>query len=270
MRTILVLGGGGVKGLTHAGAWRALTEAGVEVSEIIGTSIGALVGACLAGGQTYPELETAALALRKPDIVLLNRWALLFNGIRQPSVFQREALMSYIERVLPVPLFDDLHIPLAMNAVDLETGEMVWFGAGGRNDATLAEAIYASSALPLFYPPAEIGGSYFVDGGVIDALPIRHAAERGADLIIAIDAGAGKERPASDTIDTGLVGIHHRTVEITGWNRKREVLDNWNGPRLIYVRPELEGYSTFDFAKTEFFLAEGYRATKAALKQLSS
>lgn len=266
MKTILVLGGGGVKGLTHAGAWRALQDAGIEVSEIIGTSIGALVGACIAGGQGWTELEASAVALKKPDIVLVNRWALLLNGIRQPSIFQSEALESYIDRVLPVRSFEDLGLPLSVNAVDLETGEIEWFGAGGRMDVELARAVYASCALPLFYPPAQIGGRYLVDGGMVDPLPIERAAERGADLIIAVDAGAGKVREALDTVQNGLVAIHHRVVEIVGWQRKQEMLESWNGPRLIYVRPQLDGYSTFDFAKTSYFLEEGYRATAAALE----
>lgn len=265
MKTILVLGGGGVKGLTHAGAWRALQDAGIEVSEIVGTSIGALVGACIAGGQGWTELEASAVALKKPDIVLLNRWALLLNGIRQPSIFQSEALENYIERVLLVRDFEDLGLPLSVNAVDLETGEMEWFGAGGRMDVDLAKAVYASCALPLFYPPAQIGDQYFVDGGVVDPLPIERAAERGADLIIAVDAGAGKVREALDTVQNGLVAIHHRVMEIVGWERKQEMLANWKGPRLIYVRPVLDGYSTFDFAQTAYFLEEGYRATSEAL-----
>lgn len=265
MKTVLVLGGGGVKGLTHVGAWRALQDAGVTVSEIVGVSIGALVGACLAGGQGWPELSAAALALRKPDIVLLNRWSLLFNGIRQPSVFQSDALRLYVDSVLPVKSFAELVLPLSMNAVDLETGDMVWFGAGARADIPLADAVYASCALPLFYPPAQIGESYFVDGGIVDPLPIKRAAERGAELIIAIDAGAGKIRDSLDTVQNGLVAIHHRVTEIIGWRRKRELLDSWRGPRLIYVRPKLDGFSTFDFAQTTFFLDEGYRATMEAL-----
>jgi NTE family protein len=265
MKTVLVLGGGGVKGLTHVGAWRALQDAGVTVSEIVGVSIGALVGACIAGGQGWPELSAAALALRKPDIVLLNRWSLLFNGIRQSSVFQSDALRLYIDSVLPTRSFAELALPLNMNAVDLESGDMVWFGAGARVDVPLAEAVYASCALPLFYPPAQIGESYYVDGGIVDPLPVQRAAERGADLIVAIDAGAGKMRDSLDTVQNGLVAIHHRVTEIMGWRRKRELLDNWNGPRLIYVRPKLDGFSTFDFAQTTFFLEEGYRATMDAL-----
>jgi NTE family protein len=266
MKTILVLGGGGVKGMTHAGAWRAIQDAGIQVSEIVGTSIGALVGACIAGGQGWEELEAAAVALKKPDIVLLNRWALLLNGIRQPSVFQSEALQSYIAGVIPVPRFEDLGLPLSVNAVDLETGEMEWFGAGGRADVDVATAVYASCALPLFYPPAQIGDQHFIDGGVVDPLPIQRAADRGADLIIAIDAGAGKVRDSLDTVQNGLVAIHHRVMEIVGWQRKQELLANWKKPRLIYVRPNLDGFSTFDFGQTSFFLEEGYRATAEALQ----
>lgn len=266
MRTTLVLGGGGVKGMAHAGAWRALCEAGVEITEVMGTSIGALVGVCIAAGRTFDELTAAAMALKKADIVLLNRWTILLNGIRQTSVFQAEPLREYIASLLPVERFDELDLPTSVNAVDLETGDEHWFGAGGRDDVALVDAIYASCALPLFYPPAEIGDQYFVDGGVVDTLPVQRAADRGAELIIAIDAGGGKNRDSLDTVQKGMIAIHHRVTEIMSYRRKRMVLDGWRGPRLVYVRPSLHRYSTFDFGQTEFFLEEGYRATKAALE----
>lgn len=265
MKTILVLGGGGVKGMAHVGAWRALCEAGIEVSEIVGTSIGALVGACIADGQSYQELTEAAKALKKADIVLLNRWAVLLNGIRQTSVFQAEPLRNYIASFIKVDRLDELGMPIQVNAVDLETGDLHWFGAGGRSDVSAVDAIYASCALPLFYPPAEIEGRYYVDGGVVDSLPILRAADRGAELIIAIDAGAGKTRDSLDTVHKGMIAIHHRVTEIMGYRRKRSIIDNWKGPKLVYVRPSLHKFSTFDFGQTEFFLQEGYEATKAAL-----
>jgi NTE family protein len=252
--------------MTHAGAWRALCEAGVEVTEIVGTSIGALVGACIAAGQSFGDLEKAAMALKKADIVLLNRWAVLLNGIRQTSVFQTEPLHKYISSLVPQTSFDEFGIPIQVNAVDLENGDIHWFGAGGRSDVSPVDAIYASCALPLFYPPAEIDGRYYVDGGVVDTLPVLRAADRGADLIIAIDAGAGKTRDSLDTVNKGMIAIHHRVTEIMGYRRKRSVLDQWQGPQLVYVRPSLHKFSTFDFGQTEFFLEEGYRATKAALE----
>src|SRR5688500_8986053 len=108
--------------MAHAGAWRALMEAGVPVAELIGTSIGALVACCIAGGSDWQKLYEQAHALQKPDIVALDRWALLLNGIRQSSIFQAEPLRNYIASVLPTNEFDELTIPVSMNATDLETG----------------------------------------------------------------------------------------------------------------------------------------------------
>ncbi|HEY8484334.1 MAG TPA: patatin-like phospholipase family protein [Longimicrobiales bacterium] len=264
-RVILVLGGGGMKGLAHVGAWKAVQEAGIEVAEIVGTSIGALVGACIAGGASWAELVSRALGLKKRDIAALNYSALLLNGIRQPSIFRAEPFQEYIRSVLPAERFDALRIPLGVNAVDLETGRVEWFGAGGRNDVALADAVYASCALPLFYPPAEIEGRHFVDGGVGDSLPIRRAAERGADLIIAVDVAAGETKDSLDTVSKGMIAIHHRVYDILSYARRRSQLESWEGPPLVYVRPNLDGYSTFDFNRTQYFLEEGYRATRRAL-----
>jgi NTE family protein len=264
-RVTLVLGGGGMKGLAHVGAWRAVLESGVEVSEIVGTSIGALIGACIAGGEEHERLVSLARALVRTDIVVLNRWALLFNGIRQPSVFRDDTFRNYVESILPATTFAELRIPLSMNAVDLETGRQEWFGAGGLMHVPLADAVYASCALPVFYPPAHIDGRYFVDGGVIDALPVGRAVERGADRIIAIDVGAGQAGDAIGTVEKGMIAIHQRVMQIMGYARKRAHLDAHGTASITYIRPHLDGYDTFDFTSTEYFLAEGYRAVSEAL-----
>lgn len=264
-RIIVVLGGGGLKGLAHIGAWKAIREAGLDVSEIVGTSIGAFVGAALSGGHDWIELAPRALSMVKSDIVVLNRWALLLNGIRQPSVFLGDQFKRYIASVLPRPEWDGLEIPLSVNAVDLETGENVWFGAGGRTDAPLADAVYASCALPVFYPPAEIGGRFYVDGGVRETLAVHRAAERGADLVIAVDVTAGPQKDPADVVSKGMVAVHHRVFDIMSYQHRRRCLDEWSGPPLIHVRPNLGGYSTFEFEKTQYFLEEGYRATRRAL-----
>src|SRR5690606_13091495 len=223
-RVVLVLGGGGIKGLTHVGAWRAVLEAGIDVDEIVGTSIGGLCGALIAAGEGPDAMAARALTVQRTDIVALNRWAVLLNGIRQPSVFHDVPFREYIARLLPVGSFDELRMPLSMNAVDLESGEMVWFGAGGREDVPLQDAIYATCALPLFYPPA------------------------------------------AAILENGLVGIHQRVYQIMATQWKQHRLQTWDGPPITFVRPRLEGYGTFDFDQTAYFLEEGYRATREALE----
>lgn len=266
-KVILVMGGGGMKGLAHVGAIRALEEAGVRPAELVGTSIGALVGAVAAAGASWGDLVRRATGIRKQDIVTINRWVLLFNGIRQRSVFRGDTFQDFIREQLPVERFEDLAIPLGVNAVDLETGAMEWFGAGGRLDVPLADAVYASCALPLFYPPALIDGKHYVDGGVRAALAVERARERGADLIVAVDVAAGPEKDALDTVGRGLVAIHHRVFDIMTHARRRRVLEEWDGPPLLYVRPSLDGYSTFDFTATDYFLEEGHRATREVLAE---
>ena len=264
-KVTLVVGGGGVKGMAHVGAWKAVEEAGFEVSEIIGTSIGALVGATLAGGYGWSDLVPRAVALRKRDIVSMNGRSLLVNGIRQTSIFHGDRFMTYVRETLPVQEWEELGLPLSMNAVDLESGEMVWFGAGGRTDVSLSDAVYASCALPIFYPPAEIDGRHYVDGGVLDTLPIERAAERGAELIVAVDVGAGETKDALETVSKGMIAIHHRVFDIMSRTRRQARLRAWGGPPMIYVRPRLDGISTFDFSRTQYFLEEGYRAARAAI-----
>lgn len=157
-RTVLVLGGGGLKGLAHIGAWRALLEHGIRVDAIVGTSIGALIGALIAGGVDVDAVAEKARELEEDDILQLNRWVAWIRGVKQSSVYQGERYREYIRRVLPVERWDEFRIPLRMNAVSLATGRTVWFGDGARTDVPPAEAIYASGALPLYFPPLPVDG----------------------------------------------------------------------------------------------------------------
>ena len=263
----VVLGGGGLKGLAHVGAWQALEEADVPVRGVVGTSIGALVGVCLAGGLGWDELVPLALELERSDIVRINRRAVWINGIKAESVFQGDVLRDYIREVVPVRSWDELAFPVVINAVDLESGESVWFGPGARTDVELVEAIYASAALPVLYPPARVDGLHLVDGGARDALPLYKARTRGASGIVAVDVGAGPRDDAEEIVDRGLVAIHERIYSIFSGLRRREAVEEWDGAPLLYVRPRLEGYSTFDFSSVKYFMEEGYRAARAALAE---
>lgn len=265
LRVWLVLGGGGLKGLAHVGAWRALSEAGVKIQGVVGTSIGALVGALVARGAPWEELDTHARALTKEDIVRVNRRAVLLNGIKQPSVFRGDTVREYYERILPEAGWDALEIPLQVNAVELERGRTVWFGPGARTDVPLLDAIYASSALPVLYPPAVIDGVGFVDGGAEHPLPLERAAALGATGIVAIDVGSGESARTADVLAQGMIGVHSRIFSIMTYRRRRDVVSEWKGPPLLYVRPKLDGYGTFDFEHVDYFVTEGYRAMLEAL-----
>ncbi len=265
-RIWVVLGGGGVRGVAHAGAWQAIRESGVAVAGIVGTSIGALIGSCVAGGMSWSRLVRLGLGLRKEDIVRINRRVVWVNGIREESVFRGDVLREYIDRVLPEKEWRSLQIPIQMNAVDLNTGRSEWFGIGARTDVPLAEACYASAALGVLYPPARIGEGLFVDGGTSAVLPCTRAADLGATGIIAIDVGSGEEADGGTIAGQGIVAIHDRLFAIMSGRERRTLVQNWSGPPLLYVRPDVGGHSAFAFDKVKYFLEEGHRATRQALE----
>jgi NTE family protein len=265
-RTVLVLGGGGMKGTAHVGAWRALEEAGVRPDAVVGTSIGALIGACVAGGMGWRAMAEMALALRKEDIVLVNKRAMWMGGLRQEAVFVGEHYLSYLRATLPLETFAEARIPLRVNAVSLVSGESVWLGSGVREEVPVAEAVYASCALPIYFPPYRLDGDVLVDGGVVDWLPVRYAAGWGAERIIAVDVGAEMTPPAADYFDRGMIAIHDRVLSLNLHGQRARCVPDWAALPVTYVRPRVGHLGGWDFDRTQFFLSEGYRATKEALE----
>jgi len=264
-RPWLVLGGGGLKGLTHLGAVRSLLAAGFEPSGIIGTSIGALVGACVAGGRDLGQLMELARKLTRADIARVRRKAVWVSGFRSESLFQKEPLREYIAGVLPSGGWEALEIRFQTNAVELGSAGTEWFGIGARTDVPLVDAVYASAALPVFYPPARLPGGVYVDGGVEFALPIHRAVELGATGIVAIDPGSVEGADVDGVISGGMLALHERVFSIMSGRLRRESVRAWAGPPLLYLHPRLEGYASFDFEHIDYFLEEGERAMESAL-----
>ena len=265
-RPWLVLGGGGLKGLAHLGAWRALRDAGFEPDGILGTSIGALVGACLAGGQQLDEMEGLARTITREDIARMPRRLLWSQGIRSSALYRSDVLRDYITSVVPEGGWKSLGTGFQLNAVELGSGRTEWFGIGARTDVLLTDAVYASAALPLFYPPCPLPGGLYVDGSTQDALPIRRAAELGATGIVAIDVGSGETANAPAVVDRGMLAIHERVFSIMSGRHRRQVVKEWAGPPpLLYIRPKLDEFQTLEFKHLDQMIEEGHRATERAL-----
>ncbi len=261
----LVLGGGGLKGLAHLGVLRVLEESGFRPAGIVGTSIGGLVGARIAAGDGVEALLAEARTLSRSEVARLQRRTLLVRGVRAPSVFDGATFRSYLARVLPPGGWESLTVRFQVNAVELGTGRTEWFGIGARTDVPLPDAIYASAALPVFYPPARLPGGYYVDGGVEDALALRRAVELGATGIVAVDVGAGERTDPDRVVRMGLLAVHERIFSIMSGSRRRDTVEGWTAPPLLYLRPELDGYGTFDFDQVEAFVRLGEEAARAAL-----
>lgn len=187
-RTAFVLGGGGNLGAIQVGMIKALVERGIVPDEIVGCSVGALNGAALASNPTVEGVDVLADCWRElisRDIFPAGRlngpWMLVR---RAESLYSNYALSDVIKRWIPSGTFESCRIPLHVVATDMGTGRAHWFREGNLSDPLLA-----SSALPAIFPPVVIDGIPYIDGGVVDNVPITYAAHLKVDRVYVLHVG---------------------------------------------------------------------------------
>jgi len=264
-RVAVVLGGGGLRGFAHIGALRALEEAGIQPALFAGTSIGALIAAAYVGGMPLDTMAGRAASLHKRDLFRLNHVRMLFERMRSPSIYLEEPLRALAENNTPKCTFDALPIPLIVNTVDIERGTIMPWGAPGLTDVRVSDAVYASCALPGFFPPGNLGGRWCVDGGTIDNLPV-DIASVGMDAVIAVDVGSSNLVHDEKVRHAGFAAVYMRAAT-TMMNALQDLaLMRRAGPPMLLVRPKLAHVDWFDFGKSEELAEAGYRATKEALQ----
>ena len=267
-RVVAALSGGGAKAAAHVGAVRALTEAGLAPVRYAGTSMGAVIGAGFAAGLTPEDLLARLVEAGQKGIVRSILAPL--GGLYLASLMRPEPLRKAIEWLLPVSGFGELRLPLTVTATDLDSGEQVLFGHGGR-DVPLLDALMASSALPMFFPAVTIGGRRYGDGGLRGVVPLEPAAHGGdVDLVAAVDIGPGfDELTTAPSPYPSLVRAHNdATGSLRAANsalQRRLGQTDPSRPKLLYVRPAVERHATFRVDRAEAYAAEGYRAAKEAL-----
>jgi NTE family protein len=265
-RVVAVFSGGGAKALAHAGAFRALQQAGLEPNHIVATSMGAVIGAALAAGMPFEEVRRRALGLRRKDIAPFNPLALV-QGMFARALIPGSALRRTIERLVPAKRFEYLKIPLTVTATDLDSGELVLFKGG----VELHDALYASCALPLYFPPLELDGRRFADGGLRAVLPLEAARAIPADLIVAVNVGPGFDEvptPAhASTRIPSLIRAHGEAIRIMMAAQAERAVAAWpkDAPRLVYVRPVAEREATFAIERLEQYIEAGYQGTRKAI-----
>lgn len=260
MRISLVLGGGGMRGLAHVGVLRALLRRGLMPDEYIGTSVGAYVAALAAGGLGPDEIRDIALSVRRQDLLDYDWLGLLWKRGRARSLYRGKALHDFIRRTLPFDRFDELPHPLYMTAVDLAgAGEVVW-GMPGYRDIPIHDCVMASCSLPGIYPPKKIGPYHFVDGGIVDTLPVKVAVYTRADLIIAVHLDSKEpSRPPR-----GMAAILEQAQTIVSRALVDHNLRAFQGAPLVVIRPRTP-VGLFDFEHPEEAIEAGERAADEAL-----
>ncbi len=243
--TGLVLSGGGARGFAHIGVLQALNEAGIYPDVIAGTSAGALVGVLYADGYSPPEI-----------MKMMNSTSRL-HYIR-PTI-PREGLLqiSGIERILRENLrakrFEELKLPLYVTITDLNNGKAEYFCTG-----ELIEPVIASASIPVLFKPVIINNIHYVDGGVLDNMPIRPLENRCSRIIGSFVNPVGYE----ETV-VSLTQIAERVFML---NMSREVMEKKERFDLFIAPPELKNYKILDPEKAVEVFEIGYEATNEKLR----
>lgn len=175
----LALSGGGARGLAHIGALKVFQQKGIAIDCIAGTSMGSIITAFYAVGFSIEEMEDIAIRFshvrelaKLVDITPSRRGLLEGHKVREffSQLFRRDYKIQ------------NLDLPLAINAVDLKSGEEIVMRSG-----SLLTSMFASFAVPGIFSPVEMDGRLLIDGGVLNNLPVDHAWNLGPDVVIGID-----------------------------------------------------------------------------------
>lgn len=257
----LVLCGGGSRGAMEAGFYQALIECGVRPDFILGSSIGALNGAYIAGGMSPSELIWLWHEFRLSRALSIN-WAWPIHPRRCPGFFSLGPLRRWLRRTLPVTRFEELAMPLTVVTTDLESGRACYWHEHG----DLIDPIIASMSLPGIFPPVELDGRLHIDGGVANNAPLDKAHELGARSVYMIECACAERCPRPLR---GLADILMRSFSVALDSKYRAELMHFHGHIEIHaVRPQLDQeVDLLDFSHTEQLIEAAYRQTREHLER---
>jgi NTE family protein len=171
----LVLGGGGARGVTHIGVIEVLEEMGYTIESVSGTSIGSIVGGVYAAGK-LDEYKAWLLSLNSFDVAKLLDPTLSING-----VIKGEKIMSRVREIVEDVQIENLPISYTAVATDIKHGKEVWFQKG-----SLVDAMRASMAIPNIFVPFKVDNRLYVDGGIVNPVPVTPTLSDQTDLTIAV------------------------------------------------------------------------------------
>ena len=268
-RIALVLGGGGLKGFAHLGVLRALEELGLVPDVYAGTSIGAMIGAAYLSGGTVDDMAARAQSLRRKDLFRVNHFGMLLERMSSRSIYLEEPLRELCNSSIPEGDFAALPKRLLVNTVDPDRGARVVWGLPGLENVSVRDAVYASCALPGFFPPGHVGDRTCIDGGVVDNLPVSITSHF-ADMIIAVDVGSSDASQEARADTQGFATIYMRAATMMFHALQQFPLERWHGPPMVLIRPKVDDANWLSFANTEANIEEGYQAAKRGLARFES
>ncbi|MCB8945837.1 MAG: patatin-like phospholipase family protein [Ardenticatenaceae bacterium] len=241
-RVGLALGGGSVRGFAHFGVLTVLEEANIPIDIVAGTSAGAIIGALYAAGMSLNQIETAAeqMSWRNNTRPILSTDGLL----------TLDPMAVWLKEMLGDLHFEDLALPFACAATDLQTGEPVVLASG-----PLASAVQASCSVPGIITPVRRNGRLLCDGGITNNVPVSLARCLGADYVIGVDIFEPTLHWPIGPLGRGLAAIEIMVEHAGSGTKTADCL----------ITPNLKGYSYIRFSHRQELIERGQQAAHNCL-----
>lgn len=251
-KVALVLSGGGALGFAHIGVLKVLEKYKVPIDIIVGTSMGAVVGAAYSIGLGVEKMIELATKFKTTNLVDMNfDWTGFFSG---------RGVMKMINKFLPDKNIEDLSKNFACVSSDLLSAREYVFTSG-----PIREAVRASLSLPGIFVPVKKDGKVLVDGGMLNNLPENVAVDLGADIIIACDvlANYNLKKAPRNAVESLVWGINIATKEM-------QRLKGYKAD--VILKPNMQGLGQLSFTskKTELAIKRGEMEAKRNIVEIMS
>lgn len=275
-RVGLALGGGGARGYAHLGVIRTLREQGIPLDLVVGTSMGAVMGGAFACGHDLYKLEEVLKELNLNRLLgfpssnralaeVIGRTAREYLTPGQGRAHWRrkdpertQKLLTFFRLLTRERNFEDLEIPFAAIAADIDTGEEVVLRRG-----PIYRAISASVAVPGLHDPVRLDGRYLVDGGVVNKVPVDVAVALGAQVVIAVDVGGALAPNVYTSLEVLTQASSVTSRELT--RVKLDLMRARLGERLVVLRPSVAGVKMLALHEVATPVRAGEREARARL-----
>jgi NTE family protein len=282
----LVLSSGGARGFAHIGVIKVLEQNGYRIRSVAGTSMGALVGGIYATGQLR-QFEEWVSALDIREVLRLTDLTVSNKGL-----VKGKKIIDKMKEIVPDRNIEDLPIPFCAVATDIIKGTEMAFTSG-----KLFDAIRASISIPTVFQPFKLGPGYYVDGGVVNPVPINRVKRHKNDLLVVVAVNANipyekihadpektlyskylkqikliqskisKDIPRSKQDEVGIFNLTNTCISIM--LNQIALLTVGNHRIDIMVNISREAFGTYDFYKAKDIIHEGEEAAQRALAQFS-
>jgi NTE family protein len=283
----VVLSGGAAKGLAHVGVLKALEENEIPIDYVVGTSMGGIIGGCYAAGMSPDQIEDLVLSKQflrwvnglpeegynyyyhqtdeNPGFLKLNLSLDSILNLQLNTSLANDVSLNFalaenlaLASAISKNNFDSLFVPLRVVAADIFTQNQVILSKG-----SLSDALRATQTVPFFYNPIRVDGKYLFDGGVYNNFPVDVAQDVfKPDVIIGSNVSTKIYNDYPYATDEKLIA---KSLLFLLLDKSDPASVPENG---IYIQPDLEGYTSFDFAKVKSMIDSGYVQTLRQIDEI--